>query len=231
MSDVWVCAPSIRSGGGTLPKWKEAGYKVAVVRQGELLPWADYQIATDAYLGWGPSINRLIAHLLASGEKVEWFVGGADDVLPDPDHAPELIAAECGKRFLEVPYEGFPVHDTFGVMQPTGDPWHDAGGRIIERYAGSPWIGREFARRINGGKGPMWPYVHCYSDNEIQEVAMKYGVFWQRPDLCHLHAHWGRGAEAKPEWWDRTAGADYHASRPLFEQRKAAGWPGSEPIP
>lgn len=128
----------------------------------------------------------------------------------------------------------------FGVMQPTGDRWGDAQGAYIDRVAGSPWIGREFARRMYGGSGPYWPeYFHMGVDEELQAVATKLGVFWQRPDLTHYHAHWGRPrpgermgqvdrmpaflAEANsPEHWRK-----YKA---LFSKRQAAGFPGHEPI-
>lgn len=220
MSAVWAVCPSIRPGGGTLPLWSAAGYHVAVCRQGEPFPEADITFPRTTYGGWSSSINFLIKFLLETSEPIDWFVACADDIAPDP-HTPDDIAAQLTEHF----------HGTFGVCQPTGDPWRDAGGRIIERYAGSPWIGREFARRINGGKGPLWPYPHCFSDNEVMEVAQMLGVFWPRSDLTHWHAHWARGAEVKPDWWDATAGADYHASRPLYEARKKAGFPGHEALP
>jgi hypothetical protein len=76
-----------------------------------------------------------------------------------------------------------------------------------------------------GAEGPLFPYPHCFADEDLQNVAIKLGVFWQRPDLLQEHRHWQRGAEDKPVWWDATAGADYHNSRALFEQRKKAGFP------
>jgi hypothetical protein len=218
---VWLTIPSIRPGGGTIPKWREAGYKIAVLRQGDPIE-ADIHIHTDAYLGWAASINRLMRMVFEADPTCDWCVGGGDDTLPDPVLLTPIWGAEdCSLHF----------GGTFGVMQPTGDTWADSGGRIIERFAGSPWIGREFARRAYGGRGPLFEYPHCWADEELQNVATKLGVFWQRRDLTHQHQHWGRGAEAKPEWWDGIAGADYHASRALFEQRKKAGWPGHEVIP
>ncbi len=148
----------------------------------------------------------------------------------------------CGMEdTCEDPLPGCP--STFGVMQPTGDRWHEGLGGFtnapIDRVAGSPWIGREFARRMYGGKGPYFPgYKHMFVDEELQRVAEKYGVFWQRRDLTQRHNHWGRGAtdkaviEAKipahlvqwntPEHWKE--------SKALFESRKGAGFPGAEPI-
>ncbi len=124
-------------------------------------------------------------------------------------------------------------------MQPTGDRWGDKNGAYIDRVAGSAWIGREFCRRAYGGKGPMWhEYFHMFNDQELQEVAIKLGVFWQRPDLIQLHRHWGRGPEngigsaAKmPEFLRTANGPDnWRRMKGIFEARKAAGFPGSEVI-
>ncbi len=119
-------------------------------------------------------------------------------------------------------------------MQPTGDPWSDTKGRIIERIAGSPWIGREFCRRMNGGAGPLWQeYTHCFEDEELQCVAQKLGVFWQRPDLTHKHNHWMRKPNAKvpPHLAEATSPQHWAKFKALFEIRKRAGFPGHEPIP
>ena len=107
-----------------------------------------------------------------------------------------------------------------------------AGGSI-DRICGSAWLGREWCLRINQGKGPLWPeYTHMFSDEELQNVAIKYGVFWQRPDLTHLHNHWGRepGGQA-PEFLKRAnSSAEWDAYKKLFRERRAAGFPGSEPL-
>lgn len=220
MSYVWAVGPSIRAGGGTLRKWHEAGYRVAVLRQGEELDFPAYQVMTGKYLGWAASINRLIRDVMAFDAGAQWFAVANDDTLPDPTYTPDIIAGQCSMHF----------GGTFGVMQPVGDFKHWPASRV-DTFAGSPWIGREFARRMYGGKGPLFEgYLHAFSDQELQEAAQKPGVFWQRPDLTHRHEHWFRGSEAKPEWWDRIAGADYHNSRPLFDARQKAGFPGHEPI-
>ncbi len=129
---------------------------------------------------------------------------------------------------------------TFGVMQPTGHRWgDDASSRAmwptapayIDRIAGSPWIGREFARRINGGKGPLWPeYHHCWSDQELQELATTLGVFWQRRDLTHFHNHWMLEGKKEPAHLVE-ANKTYQRDKPLFQRRQAAGFPGHEPLP
>ncbi len=114
-----------------------------------------------------------------------------------------------------------PKYSTFGVMQPTGDPWsdnHPGEKRLIRRVAGSPWLGREWCERANKGRGPLWPggltclgcrgegigckecdwtgktkgFYHMFADETLQCVATQLGVFWQREDLTHHHEHWGR---------------------------------------
>jgi len=149
---------------------------------------------------------------------------------------------------------------TFGVMQPTGDRWMegpcttcggmgsvgiplqscpDCNGRcrsaIIDRICGSPWLGREFCRRVNGGTGPLHEgYFHNFADEELQYVARKLGVLWQRRDLVQLHQHWARPrgdwADAPP--WAKAINdpiqSDWERSKALFAERKAAGFPGHE---
>lgn len=113
-------------------------------------------------------------------------------------------------------------------------------GAYIDRVAGSPWIGREFARRMYQGKGPYWPeYTHMGVDEELQAVAIKYGVFWQRPDLTHFHQHWGRPkpgevigqAERMPEFLEKANSlGEWKRYKRIFADRQAAGFPGSEPL-
>lgn len=161
-----------------------------------------------------------------------------------------------------------PVMETFGVMQPTGDrwgehrgthkwePWPDhpercircgqgedspphAHGAYADRVCGSPWLGREFCARMYGGKGPYWPeYTHMGVDEELQAVALKLGVLWQRPDLTHYHRHWGRAQEghqyaeagSMPEFLKAANSvAEWDRYKRIFNARRAAGFPGSEP--
>lgn len=257
---VWICIPSIRPAGGTLPLWKERGYRVAVLRQGDSLPFADLEIPTDRYLGWAPSINRLVREVIARDPDAEWLVGGGDDTEP-ANHTPEEIARECSEKFychielmyppnrpswseIPIPSKGGSGRNapswirwsTFGVMQPTGDKalWP---GSAIENFAGSPWMGREFCRRMYGGNGPLFEgYYHMFGDEELQCVAMKLGVFWQRPDLIHLHQNWGRRPEGArrediPDFLQAVNTAEHwQQSKALFESRKAAGFPEHEPV-
>jgi hypothetical protein len=120
-------------------------------------------------------------------------------------------------------------------MQPTGDPWRDTMGRIIERIAGSPWLGRAFCERVNRGNGPWWPeYTHCFGDEELQCVATRLGIFWQRNDVTHHHDNWARAhgdAKDMPEFL-RDANSPQHWAKykALFEIRRASGFAGSEVV-
>lgn len=153
--------------------------------------------------------------------------------VPIPEHLQfndERLRSLSDKQLTKIPCS------TFGVMQPTGDRWLDSKGQCaIDRICGSPWIGREFAKRINQGRGPLWPeYHHMFADEELQNVALKYGVLWQRRDLIHEHKHWARPRgyrEDMPQWAAAiNSPEEWRASQTLFSERKAAGFPGSEPL-
>jgi hypothetical protein len=160
-----------------------------------------------------------------------FVVTGGDDTDPDMNHSPEEIEADCLAHF----------GGTFGVLQNTGDrwgenePWARAqfpdAPAYIDRICGSPWIGREFARRMNQGKGPFWPeYQHMFADEELQCVAQRMGVLWQRRDLTHHHEHPRRDGVARtPDFAGEIYSSEHwQASKLLFDSRKAAGFPGSE---
>jgi hypothetical protein len=137
---------------------------------------------------------------------------------------------------------------TFGVMQPTGhrygeDPTNPNPAlrtAYIDRVAGSPWMGRSWCERINQGKGPLWPeFQHMHVDEALRAVAVKLGVYWERPDLIHFHNHWGLPHEGEkhgqasrmpehlkkwntPEHWreskailDRLKSEDFKSCMPL----------------
>ncbi len=226
-----------------LRQWQERGYEVIVQRdEGDASLFVPS--ITRAYQGYAEAVNFLVKYVLAQDAACEWIVTGGDDMLPDPNKSAEEIAQECRRYFKEnappfSEYQG----PTFGVMQPTGDRWLVNGPGTqpgSECVAGSPWLGREWCRRINGGRGPLWPeYFHCGEDEELMQVAIKYGVFWQRPDLTHHHAHWGRPWEGErlapasrmPAFLQRAnSREEWQKMRKLLDERKAAGWPGTEPI-
>lgn len=233
MGSVWYCIPSARppeEAEKCLSKWKAMGYKIALWRDSVEYPFgiADY-VRVGKYPGYARAVNALAFDVLR-----DWIVTGGDDTDPDPNLTAEEIAAQLTAHF----------GGTFGVCQPTGDRFAFSkaqGSAPIDRVAGSPWLGREWCLRANQGKGPLWPeYTHMFVDEELQNVAIKYGVFWQRPDLIHLHHHYQRVSDAinspaqvreapphlvevnKREHWDK-----YKA---IFEARKRAGFPGSEPL-
>ncbi len=247
---VWLCIPSARpvaEVNARMDKWRDMGYKIALWRD---LPEDDViadQVLVGRYPGYAVALNTL-ADVLRRDLRCDWIVAAGDDTDPDPAKRADEIARECSEYFagrgpadrvdentVSMSISEFEKSRTFGVMQPTGDPWADHQGRIIERIAGSPWLGREWCRRAYAGKGPLWPeYTHCFADEELQLVAQRYGVFWPRPDLTQHHDNWAR-ARGNPA--DRPAFLDeanspehWRKYQALFNKRKAAGFPGSELI-
>lgn len=221
---VWFVIPSKRpaaEANACLGAWHAMGYHTAVAREavdGEVN--CSLLEVVQEYMGWPASVNHLAKIVLEKDSSCLWIVTGGDDYWPDPLKGAEEIAGEASAHFS----------GTFGVMQPTGDPWSDSQGRIIERIAGSPWLGREWCRRAYGGNGPLPPYYfHNYADEELQHVAKRLGVFWQRPDLVQQHKHWFHTKD-KPAWWDSKCGADYNVSAAVFRDRLAHDCPGHEPL-
>jgi hypothetical protein len=181
---TWFCIPSARKASeanAMLAIWRERGYKIALWRDAaETVPPVCDILLTGKYPGYAQAVNALAAEVLSRDTRCEWIVTGGDDTLPDLSHSPEHIAAQCRDHF----------NGTFGVMQPTGDRF--AGGSI-DRIAGSPWMGREWCERANGGEGPLWPeFTHMFVDQCLQDTAIRCGAFWQRQDLIHLHRHFMR---------------------------------------
>lgn len=255
---VWLCIPSARPANEAkecLDSWKAMGYKIAlwIDDYRERANYPDAVLASGPkYPGYARAVNTLIAHVMSVVDpQAEWFVTGGDDVWPDQYRRPEDIASECYWHFggppipLDQPIPGgYQSRATFGVMQPTGDRWHEGKGGFtnapIDRVCGSPWLGREFCRRINQGLGPLWcEYRHMFVDEELQNVAEKYGVLWQRPDLRQEHRHWGRGATDDailndpkiPEHLEKwNTSEHWQSAKAIFQRRKQEGFPGSEPI-
>lgn len=218
----------------------------------------------NEYPGYAQSVNALIIEAMKRDPDADWCVTGGDDVLPDPNKSAEEIARECSEYFTllnarnalaeyaekltEAREPQYKYGPTFGVMQPTGDRWGldpNAADPVmrsayIDRVCGSPWMGREFCRRINQGNGPLWPgYFHMGADEELQAVATKLGILWQRPDLNHHHQHWGRPragekmgqTDRMPAFLKRAnSGEEWYKYKALFAERQAAGFPGSEPL-
>lgn len=217
---VWLTIPSARPPaevGKTLLEWYRKGYNLALWRDQQDNLSAAFKndlerifIIVGDYPGYAQAVNLLTRAVFARDPQCNWIVAGGDDTLPDPNHTPEGIALECSIYFAaraigKTPDEAVNIFtnpelirpmmkgSTFGVMQPTGDRWGDKNGAYIDRVAGSPWIGREFCKRMNQGLGPYHPgFQHMHVDECLQEVAIKLDVFWQRPDLIHKHEHWGQ---------------------------------------
>lgn len=207
----------------------------------------EMQDRPENYPGYAVAVNTLVAYVMKHYEDAEWFICTGDDTTPDPNHSAEEIAQECSTHFelesgkclhiagglYHTQIEGHHPESTFGVMQPTGDRWHEGvtGSADIDRVCGSPWMGREFCRRIYGGKGPLWPeFQHMFVDEHLQCVAQKLGILWQRPDLTHKHLHWKRGLEMTgiqriPEHavkWNTDE--HWQEAKALFERLKAGGF-------
>jgi hypothetical protein len=267
---VWLTIPSARPAEEAekcLAKWRQQGYKIALLidasdkwRTGdpyEFLVMRPRDVASGAvigkhfdgsdanllimaqrYPGYAVAVNHLIAEVMLKDPDAEWFVIGGDDVEPDMNHTAEEIAQECVDHFEDW-NGGYAKSETFGVMQPTGDRFANGS---IDRICGSAWIGREFARLMYRGNGPLWPeYTRFFMDEELQAVAMQYGVFQQRRDLIHLHRHYMRESDALDAGAVRTEipqhllhqEARWIAEQEIFNKRKHArptAWPGSEPI-
>ena len=184
---------------------------------------ADCTLPLTDYPGYAAAVNLLARAILATDHDCVAIVASGDDTFPDPHHRADDIARNLMEQF----------GGTLFVVQPTGDRWTLDGDTVpqIEKAAMSPWLGREWCERAYGGYGPLWAgYKHCWVDNDLQEVAMRHGVFAQRPDLTHRHEHWLRHGNQAPEraltamrYWDQD--------KALFAARLDAGFPDSDLLP
>jgi hypothetical protein len=230
---VYLTIPSARplaEAESCFDAWHSQGYSLAaLIDPGSPAPKAELIIERD-YPGYALSVNWLIADVLSSDPECNWCVTGGDDTWPDRNLTALTIAEQCEAHF----------GGTYGVMQPVGD-WDNWKGSDIRKIAGSAWLGREFCERVNQGRGPLWPeYWQLFEDEELQQVALRLGVFWQRPDLTHYHQNWARpkagermvSSERMPEFLKRANSQEnWRRMKALFESRKTAGFPGSEPLP
>lgn len=243
---VWLAIPSARPNGGTIPLWRERGYKVAACfdEGGGGGIEVDIRESILPYPGYSMAVNQLVRLVMEQDSAAQFFVIGGDDTLPDPTHAPDQIARQCKEHFHALACnrgeqrscEHF--SETFGVMQPTGDRF--AGGSI-DRIAGSAWMGREWCLRANQGKGPLWPeFAHMFVDEALMCVAEKLGVYWRRPDLIHFHDHFMRQSAAldspavgKPipdhlKQWNTQK--HWNESKAIFERLKAQNFAPCMPL-
>ncbi|MFN0011209.1 MAG: hypothetical protein ACKVS8_06135 [Phycisphaerales bacterium] len=216
--EVWYAIPSASPARchSTLPRWRERGYRVAVLQNVERaeIP-ADLCVWSDTYPGWAESINILSKAIVPA--TADLVVSGGCDMLPDPDHTAQELAAQF--------FEHFP--DGFGVMQPHGDTFRNA-----RHYCGSPFLGRAWIDSMYGGRGPMFGgYRHNWGDLELYWVAKCLGSLWERPDLSHFHDHPHREhAAATPDWWLSNVERHDRADVELYLSRSRAHFPGHEPV-
>lgn len=215
--EVWYAIPSASPERcrRTLPAWRERGYKVAVLQNVERgdIP-ADLAVWSDTYPGWAASINLLAKRIVPAS--ADLIVSGGCDMLPDPKHTADELAAQFFERFP----------DGFGVMQPHGDTFRNA-----RHYCGSPFLGRAWIDTMYRGAGPMCgEYRHNWGDMELYWVAKCLGALWERPDLSHYHDHQHRDhTSATPDWWVRNVERHDRHDVELFLRRSHAGFPGHEP--
>jgi len=222
------------------------GYGVALWRNpGGPYPDCDY-LRVGEYPGYAKAVNELAATILRDHPEVDWICCGGDDTYPDPNKTGDEIAGQLIAHFFIHHFDigaTFPIDPcmgTFGVMQPTGDPWADNLGRIIERIAGSPWLGRTWCERANAGKGPLWPeFRHMFVDEHLMQFAQSLGVFLQRPDLTHYHAHAQRipgkdvsgNAPPAPHMKEWNSQKHWQESKAIFERLKSTNFAECQPIP
>jgi len=257
LSTPWLCIPSARPDGGTIGEWRDKGYRIAVWRDpGSPALKADYFVAKP-YPGYAVATNHLVQAVMMIDSACEWLIGGGDDVSPDLAHSPEEIAEDCSSHFCELDQNRQVLNGsdivilrasevaTFGVMQCTGDRWGadepwarknwPQAPAYIDRICGSPWMGREFCRRANAGKGPLCEdYEHMYVDEHLQEYAKQLGILWQRPDLIQYHHHALRGGKSQsslpPHLKCRYEGSHFKDAKAIFDRHMAEKFAGLEPI-
>lgn len=239
--------------GYRLALWRDTGDEIDCAD----LPTTDGPsviLTSSHYPGYAAAVNAIVSEVIKRDPQGEWLVTGGDDVEPDANNTAEQIADSLNQHFASSWGVMQPTGDRWGDHRNTHtftarpgpqkqmcsqcgrmqDNLIHSIGAYIDRVAGSPWMGREWCLRANQGRGPLWPeYFHSGVDEELQHVATGLGVFWQRRDLIHLHQHWGRNPSVQnnmPEFLKRANSAEeWYAYKKIFESRKAAGFPGSEP--
>lgn len=216
MSETWFAIPvhanDAEKAGETFQKWRDKGYKtMALIVDGAPKPDNCQRCTVKEYKGWSWAVNYLCGQL----PQADWIVTGGYDIYPDPNRTAQEIAKECTEHFA----------GTCGVMQPAGDKY---GGIANRTACVSPWLGKDFRERINGGTGVLWePYGHYYSDSELLKVSEMLGCLWWREDLIQFHDHYTRENKPVPESL-KPWSAGIAAAKALFAQRLAQNFPGHE---
>jgi len=223
---TWYAIPSKRAAAevaAVVAAWQQRGYRVALWRDTGDDPVACDMLLTGQYPGYARAVNALCAEILQRDAECQWIVTGGDDIQPDPTRMADEISIECSAHF----------GGTFGVMQPTGDRWgerpelgctHPMHSAYIDRICGSPFMGREWCERANGGRGPLWPdFYHMFVDQFLQESAKRQNALWQRRDLTHLHQHWMResGHGPCPDFLAKVNGPNHWSEAQALYNRLA----------
>lgn len=217
---VWFCVPSarfIQEADPVLRLWRQKGYRVAAFRDMGMQPVEADLLVYGTYGGYAKAVNELVRRVMAADPDAAWLVAGNDDVEPDPDAKPQDVAEQLTAHF----------GGTFGVMQPVGDRY---GALVTGEAIVHPWMGREWCRRINGGRGPLIEdFFHYFEDAANAWITKKLGRLLLRTDLRQFHNHYERAGQPVPPHLVK-AKAHWRESHDLFEKLKAAGFPGHEPI-
>jgi len=191
--------------------WKAQGYATAVLveTKEEKQPNIDTIIYEPEWAGFPTAANKLCQSLASNFDIV---VIGGNDLFP----VTTKTAQELEKEFKEH-FKG-----TLGLMHPTGDRYGS-----IDIVSVCPWIGAQYIKTMYGGYGPYYSgYYHYFCDAELQDVAVKNNLFWQRPDLSQFHDHWGRNGSSRPEHL-MAANTRHTADKATYEHRKQHNFPGS----
>lgn len=215
--EVWYLMPSANAANAArcVDAWRGQGYKVAIL-QDRLRFDADCDavVRRDEYPGWAGSINTLYREVVPDSCHV--MVAGGDDMLPDPT----ARASEIADQFLDH------FGGTFGVMQPTGDDFE-----ATRTICGSPWLGRDWMRRMYRGTGGLCDAYHQqWADDELYWVSRCAGRFQDRPDLTQHHDHFLRKGKPAPAYWVASAAGHDEQDCLTFIARSRSGFPGAAPI-
>ena len=201
--------------------WKAAGYRVAVaIDRGARAPEGPELVIEVDYQGYYAAVRDLVRAVRGLlGRTPGLVVCGGDDINPAAV-PPWEIGAQLEERWPD----GFFVMQPIGDLNRNGKPFGGTGSAAV-----SPWVGRGWLERAYGGNGPHWcGYHHLHGDEELREVALRAGVYWDRWDLCQFHAHWTRGYRdnLRPER-RRKIIERWPEDRAQYQARRAAGFPGA----
>jgi hypothetical protein len=197
--------------------WRDAGYRVAVlIDEGQSSVDCDHLIIEANYTGTASSLNRLASHCWQQGADAVACVN--DDMFPGSG-AEAANVSHVITQFMP---------DLLGVIHSLGD-YYDA----LAWCCPHPIIGREYGLKANQGLGIFWPqYFHLFCDQELKDVATKYGLLHQTPSITIEHRHYSRGhADNLPSEKRERTNQRHAADRKLYELRKSACFPGSEFLP